>query len=55
MTKMKSYRLNSIDLARIESIQKEYERVFGEKPTETEIVKMAISKLYSKVFIDGEY
>lgn len=54
MSTMKSFRLNSIDIARIKCIQEEYEKIFGEKPTETEVIKMAISKLCPKVFIDEE-
>lgn len=52
MTTKKSFRLNSIDIARIKCIQDKYEEIFGERPSETEIIKMAILRLCPRVFID---
>lgn len=47
-SKMKSYRMTGIAIARMEKIKEMLEEMYGYEVTETEIVKLAIQELFKQ-------
>lgn len=47
-SKMKSYRMTGIAIARMEKIKEMLEEMYGYEVTETEIVKIAIQELFKQ-------